>query len=168
VQNDIMLNLSIKGRGGARVIKSIVKSKALDKIREVDRPMFQQALDTGILVNNATAFSLRGEINAMNLQDLTSLKEYLTNKNKKTSNMVLLKGIYEQIASYKNMANTMCKLAASMEHLKQLIHDDIDGNWIDDSGVAKMDSMKELVSNRLAVKEAEASTAAAAAPMDEL
>ena len=87
-------------------------------------------------MNNATAFSLRGEINAMNLQDLASLKEYLTNKNKKTSNMVLLKGIYEQIASYKNMANTMCKLAASMEHLKQLIHDDIDGNWIDDSGVS--------------------------------
>ena len=168
IEKDCCLQCLLGIQGGARVIKSIVKSKALDKIREVDRPMFQQALDTGILVNNATAFSLRGEINAMNLQDLASLKEYLTNKNKKTSNMVLLKGIYEQIASYKNMANTMCKLAASMEHLKQLIHDDIDGNWIDDSGVAKMDSMKELVSNRLAVKEAEASTAAAAAPMDEL
>jgi hypothetical protein len=167
IEKDCCLQCLLGIQGGARVIKSIVKSKALDKIREVDRPMFQQALDTGILVNNATAFSLRGEINAMNLQDLASLKEYLTNKNKKTSNMVLLKGIYEQIASYKNMANTMCKLAASMEHLKQLIHDDIDGNWIDDSGVAKMDSMKELVSNRLAVKEAEASTAAAA-PMDEL
>ena len=144
-------------RGGMpKIIKTVVKSKALEKVTAKDENVFKEAFTTATRISASSSFNIKEAINTMKIEDLESLKSFLSNRVGNTPNHRMMSRVYEFLDFYRNLSIAQEKLNSSMQHFRDLVQADIDENFTDDSGKVLMEQMKEAVSNALAIKQSNA------------
>lgn len=153
IQKDATLFEDGRVRGGMpKVIKTIVKSKAVEKVAAADEHIFSNAFKTAANISSSSSFDIGTALATMNVDSLSSLKEFLSHRVGNTPNHRMMQRVYEHMDFYKNLTVAQEKLNSTMQHFKDLVQADIDENFTDDGGKVEMDKMKEMVSNLLAVK----------------
>ena len=148
----------LKG-GGPKVIKSIVKSKYVDKVSATDEKLFAGAFQAATTISSSSSFNVVEAINSMSIEELRPLKEYMANRVGNTTNMKMMTKMHEFLGFFRDLTSVQAKLNSTLEHFKELVQADLDEHFTDDNGKVLMDKMKETISNALAIK----TTAAAAA-----
>jgi hypothetical protein len=85
------------GRGGAKVLKTIVKAKQLVRATREDAGPFGRLHVTCMRIHDANNLSLEQEFRQMAIEDLRLLNEFVKAKNGKTTNLNKAKAIVEYL-----------------------------------------------------------------------
>ena len=138
---------------GPKVIKQTIKTKASDKLTTADKDMMALVFDQGTTICQSTTFNIQACLENMELDSLLKLKEVINNKNGKTTHMNRMKSICEHLPVFLALSSVQSKVASTIEHYKCLFMEDLGAHWIDDAGCPKLDDMREVISNLIAVKQ---------------
>ena len=111
--------------------------------------------EEGVKIGQASSFSIRENIEAMDIEGLVKVKEFLNSKTGKTTNMVKVRGIFELFPAYATMGAIQVKISATMAHYKELFNNDLDNFWVDDSGKPMIEELKDLITATIAVKQSQ-------------
>jgi hypothetical protein len=110
-----------------------------------------KVFDYGTTICQSTSFNIQANIEQMELDFLLNLREVINNKNGKTTHMNKMKSISEHFPIFLALKTVQSKVAATMEHYKSLYMEDLEANWVDNDGRPRLEDMKELISNLIAV-----------------
>lgn len=152
--NSIRLLLRLEGGVGksSRTKKTFVKRQERAKTHQSDQSIFEKAFTTAVMVNTAPSFSLKGAVEEMSVENLRKFKNYLF-KDKSVASTKFMH-MHEHFEQYGIMKSAVVKLEGAMEELQLHVAKELEEKFTaEGEDKPKIDEVKEMVSNALAVRE---------------
>jgi hypothetical protein len=163
MQHDIKdgdrLHLLMTLTGGAKVIKTTVKTKAVSRVTAGDVATFATVHRVSMTIMDTAGLNINNEIGDMTVHQLQGLNEYLTDRQGKTTNTVKARGMYTLFPVFCQMTDVVNKCTVAMQRFQELYIADLEDRYYNDSGVLEFDRLKLYVATTMARKEALADAA---------
>jgi hypothetical protein len=138
---------------GAKVIKHIVKAKAVRRVVATDAHNFATVHQSAMHVMDAGGININDAIAAMPIDDLRELNDYLNDKHGKTTNAVKAKSIYQRFPMYTQFTTVIDTITVAMNRYQELVTADLEERYHNDDGVLEFDRLNMFVATTLARKE---------------
>ena len=135
------------------MIKTTIKAKATLKITNADTQMFQDVLNAGSSISQASTFSIEQGLREMSIENLQLFQAKLKEKAGKTTNKVKMHSVINYLTIFVNLTTLQGKLATTMDAFKTLVTADLEETWTTSEGEIEFERFKETVSNVIAVKQ---------------
>jgi hypothetical protein len=159
IQDGDRLHLLMTLTGGAKVIKTIVKTKAVSRVTMGDVAHFASLHRSAMTIMDTNQLNIDNEIADMSVQQLEILNDYLNDRHGKTTNSVKAKGMYTLFPVFGQMTDVMNKCSVAMQRFQDLFLSDLEERYYSDAGVLEFDRLKLFVATTKARKEAMADAA---------
>ena len=145
--------MGLRGGGGKKVIKTIVKSKSTEKTVDTDRSVYEQAFMNAMEVHKVTRVSFKEIIKTMALPQLELLRDFILHH--KSNNDKKAMAIAEYLPIFDSLNTVAMKVNAAIEHTRQLTYDSLSDECGDEEGNIKMSIVLEAVKFRIEHKKEE-------------
>ena len=142
--------MGLRGGGGKKVIKTIVKSKTTEKTVNADRALYEQAFVNALELHKATHHNFRDMIKTMTLKQLETLRDFIIH-NKSTNDQKVM-AIAEYLPVFEPLNVVAMKVNAAMEQMKLLTENSLSEQCSDKDGNINMNLVLEVVKFRIEFK----------------
>ena len=139
--------MGLRGGGGKKVIKTIVKSKSTEKTVDTDRSVYEKAFVNALELHRATNVNFKELLKGMSVQQLEELRDFILH-HKSTNDRKILQ-LAEYLPVYKPMNLVAMKINAAMDHLKELLQENLCEQCGDQEGNIKMNLVIEAIKFRI-------------------
>jgi hypothetical protein len=160
IKNASTLVLAMQISGGARVIKHMVKTRAVTRVTMADRAEFQTVHATCLAIMDAPELIIDRELSAMSLEQIDAVEEYLTNKVGKTTNTVKARQLFTLLPAYVQLTDVLAKCTSAITRLQELYLNDLEDKYYSEAGSLEYDRLVRFVTTVKARKEAAGGDAA--------
>jgi hypothetical protein len=145
IQKESTLQLLMHISGGARVIKHMVKTRAVTRVTLSDRAEFQTVHATCLAIMDAPALSIDHELSAMSLEQIDAVEQYLTNKVGKTTNTVKARQLFTLLPAYVQLTGVMAKCTSAVTRLQELYVNDLEEKYYSETGSLEYERLVRFV-----------------------
>ena len=143
--------MGLRGGGGKKVIKTIVKSKTTEKTVDADRSVYEKAFVNALELHKATHLNFKEMIKSMSLKQLGHAPGRHSSQVVETTDRKVMM-IAEFLPIYEPLHVVSMKVNAAMEHMKQLTENSLSEQCADKDGIIKMNLVLEVVKYRIEFK----------------
>ena len=137
--------------GGGKVIKKVIKTKATDTTTQSDRVCVEQSFSAAVAIHTFTDINLKESLFKMDLDKLKELYVYL--KHDKSVVAKKIEKLCEFLPEGIALEKAQHKINSAMDRLRNLTMTAME----QEDGTVNIKGLLELVSNRIAVIEAQGS-----------
>jgi ubiquitin len=160
IQKESTLQLLMHISGGARMIKHMVKTKAATRVTSADRTAFHGVHATALAIMDAPALSIDTELQAMSLEQLDTVEEFLTSRVGKTTNTVKARQLFTLLPAYLQLTDVLAKCTSALTRLQELYLNDLEDKYYSEAGSLEYERLVRFVTTVKARKEATGGDAA--------
>ena len=136
-------------RGGGKVIKKVIKTKATETTTQSDRVFFEQSFSAAVAIHTFTDINLKESLLKMELDKLKELYVYL--KHDKSVVAKKIEKLCEFLPEGIALEKAQHKINSAMDRLRNMTMTAME----EEDGTVNIKGLLELVSNRIAVIEAQ-------------
>ena len=137
--------------GGGKVIKKVIKTKATETIVQSDRMFFEQSFSAALAIHTFTDINIKDSLLKMDLDKLKELYVYL--KHDKSVVAKNIEKLCEFLPEGIALEKAQHKINSAMDRLRNMTMTAME----QEDGTVNIKGLLELVSNRIAVIEAQGS-----------
>ena len=145
--------MGLRGGGGKKVIKTIVKTKSTEKTVDADQSVYEKALLNAMEVHKVSMINFKEILKSMTMPQLELLRDFLLHH--KSNNEKKAMTIAEYLPTFEPLNIVSMKVNAAMEHMRELTFDSLCDQCGDEEGNIKMNIVLESVKFRIEHKKEE-------------